>query len=236
LAETPIDETRFTDEEVREILKKAVESASSGALAKGDGMSLAELKTIGGEVGIDPTRLEDAARAVILAGRNRPNRFLGAPTVLNFERKVQGEFDPDDTPEILSLIRRSMGQPGEVDEIRGSLEWTGKNSDVGERFVTLTPRDGTTTITGASNLTGAAVLTFVLPGFFGLMTSIIGLAKFVKDGSEIGLILCLTILPILYPILRAFFSKISRSEATKIQQVVDDLALLTESTGEEDAS
>jgi len=201
-------------------------------LAKREGLSLAELKTIGEEVGIDPGRLEDAARAVALKGGSRPHRFLGAPTVLHLEQKVQGEFDPDDTPEILSLIRRTMGQPGEVDEICGSLEWTGKNSEIGERFVTLTPREGTTTITAASNLTGAAVLTFFLPGVLGFITSLVGLARFVKSGSEIGLIVFLAVLPILYPLVRTLFKKISGTEAATLQRVVDGLARLTEGSGQ----
>jgi hypothetical protein len=93
MADTPIDERKFTDREVREILKKAVERAPSRALVKSEGLSLAELKAIGEEVGIDPARLEDAARAVTGGGAGRANRILGAPTVFNFERKVERELE-----------------------------------------------------------------------------------------------------------------------------------------------
>ena len=62
----------------------------------------------------------------------------------------------------------------------------------------------------------------------GFITSMVGLIKFVKDGSQIGLILCLALLPILYPILRTVFGKISGSESAKLERVVDDLARLTE--------
>ena len=132
MAETPVDERKFTDEEVREILKEAVKKAPSRALAKSEGLSLAELKSIGAEVGIDPSRLEDAARTITLRKSNQPNRFLGGPTILNFERKVAGEFDPDDTPEILSVIRRSMGQQGEVEEIRGLVHHLIRGSGGGQ--------------------------------------------------------------------------------------------------------
>ena len=179
MAETPIDERKFTDEEVQEILKEAVEKAPSRALAKGEGLSLAELKSVGEEVGIDPSRLEDAARSLALRKRNQPNRILGGPTVLNFERKVEGEFDPDDTPEILSVIRRTMSQQGEIEEIRGSLEWSGKG-DASETYVTLSSRDGKTTIQGSSNLSGVAVLTYLVPGFMGFLPTLIGLIKFIK--------------------------------------------------------
>ena len=231
MADTPLDERKFTEQEVHEILKKAVEKAPSGALVKSEGLSLAELKAIGGEVGIDPARLEDAARAIDLGGGNRPNQILGGPTVLHFERKVEGELDPRDTTEILSSIRRTMGRQGEVNEIHGSLEWSDKG-DVGERYVNLSSRDGTTTIRSSANLSQAAVVTFLPAGMLGLIMSFAGLARFVKSGSEIALILGLTVLPILYPILRTIFRKISGSESAKLQQVVDELARLTEGSGD----
>lgn len=230
MTDAPLIERRFTDQEVREILKKAVERTPSQGLVRREGMSLAELKAIGEEVGIDPIRLEEAARAVVLRDGNASNRVLGAPTVMTFERKVPGEFDPADTPEILAVIRRAMGYQGEVNEIHGSLEWTAKG-DSGERYVTLSPREGMTTICSSANLSNAAVLTFLPAGIMGLITSLVGLIKFVQDGSQIGLVVCLAVIPILYPILRAIFRKVAGAESAKLQQVVGDLARLTE--GEE---
>jgi len=227
MAEIPLDDRKFTDQEVREILTKAVERAPSRALSKPEGLSLAELKAIGQEVGIDPDRLEEAARAVAIRGGNRPNRLLGGPAVLTFERRAQGEVDPEITPDVLAVIRRTMGQQGEVNEIRGSLEWTAKG-DSGERYVTVTPRDGTTAISGSANLTNTAVLTYLPAGMIGVISSLVGLIKFVQDGSMAGLIVCLAVLPVLYPILRTIFAKISAAESRKLQQVVDDLARLTE--------
>jgi len=66
----------------------------------------------------------------------------------------------------------------------------------------------------------------------GLITSLVGLIKFVQDGSQIGLVVCLAVLPILYPILRTVFSKLSSSEADKLERVVNELARLTD--GSED--
>lgn len=230
MTDTPLHERRFSDQEVGEILKKAVERTPSQGLVRREGMSLADLKAIGEEVGIDPKRLEEAARAVILRGGNTSNRVLGAPTVLIFEQKVPMEFDPADTPEILAVIRRAMGYQGEVNEIHGSLEWTAKG-DSGERYITLSLREGTTTILGSANLSNAAVLTFLPAGILGLVTSLVGLIKFVQDGSSVGLVVCLAVIPILYPILRTIFGKVAGAESAKLQQVVSDLARLSQ--GEE---
>ena len=132
MAETPLDKRHFTDEEVRAILEKAVEHAPSRELVKSEGVSLADLKTIGQEVGIDPARLEDAARAVALESRNRPNKLIGAPTVLTAEKRITGAFAPEDTAEILSVIRRNMGHRGKIHDVQGSLEWEAR-SDLGKR-------------------------------------------------------------------------------------------------------
>lgn len=225
MPESPIDERRFTDQEVGEILKRAARHASSGSLVKTEGISLAELKAIGNEVGIDPDRLADAARAVVLESGNRPNRILGGPTILNFERRVQGEIDPADTPEILSIIRRNMGQQGEASEIHGSLEWSA-DGESGSRYVTLSSRDGATTITSSANLTNLATLTYLPAGALGLIVSGAGLAGFINDGNPVGLIVFFVLLPVLYMILRTIVSRFTEAESRKLQRVVDELAML----------
>ena len=218
-----MEDRRFSDEEVREILRKAVQKAPSRSLSRREGLSLSELKSIGEEVGIDPARLEDAARSVAERKTSAPSRFLGGPTVLDFERKVKGVFQPDDTPEILSLVRRIMGHQGEVDEIHGSLEWQVKG-DTGNRYVTLTPKDGTTTIRSSANLSNLAVVTFLPAGVMGALAPIIGLIKFFQNGSEVALIAGVAIVAVLYPVLRAIYSRVSNAEAARLEEVVNELA------------
>lgn len=230
MANTPLDERRFTDQEVRKILKKAVEHGSSRAVANREGLSLSDLKAIGEEVGIDPARLEDAARTVALGGGDRRRQILGGPTLLNCERKVQGDFDPEDTAEILSVIRRTMGSQGEAGEIHGSLEWRA-TGDSGERCVSISSRDGTTTIRGSANLSNAAALTYLPVGILGAIGSLVGLVEFAKSGSEAGLVVFFAVLPVLYAILRTVFGRVSASASAKLQRVVDELARLTEGGG-----
>ena len=227
MADTPLDDRRFTDREVHEILKKAVEKSPSRALARSEGLSLAELKTIGAEVGIEPARLEEAARKVTRVGGRRPNWLIGGPTVLNVERTVDGEIDPSDTPQVLSVIRRVMGRTGEVSDIRGSLEWSEKG-DSGERHVTVSSRDGSTTVSGTATLTNAVVLTYLPAGIMGIFGSVIGISQAAEADSSGGVFFFLLIIPVLYLILRTILGKISRSESARLEQVVDELARLTE--------
>lgn len=227
MADEPISDRRFTDREVRAILKEAVKRAPTTALARREGLTLAELKGIGLEVGIDPDRLEDAARSVTGKGGVRPNRLIGAPTRLNVERRVERGFDPEATPRFLSLIRRTMGQQGEVAELRGSLEWSTKG-EIGERLVTLSTKDETTTIQGVANLTNAAVLTYLPAGIFGLIGTLVGITQAAEADSVVGLVIAAAVLPTLYMLLRTILRKISASEMLKLEKVVDDLVRLAE--------
>lgn len=231
MTDTPIESRTFTDDEVREILRKAVEALPSRALVRSDGVSLDELKSIAEEAGLDPARVEDAARSVVLQRGNRPNRILGAPMVLNFERRVQGTYSQADTPEILAVIRRTTGQQGEVDDIHGSLEWSAR-SDAAERLVTLSEKNGTTTIQSSANLTNLAVLTYVPAGVLGFLISMVGLIRFAKTGNELGLVVFFAVLPILYPVLRTIMSSFSKREAERLERVTDELARLTAESGQ----
>jgi hypothetical protein len=231
LDDQPIRERRFTDAEVRAILKRAADEAPGRSLMRPEGLTLAELKSIGAEVGLDAARLEEAARAVVEGRSNRPNRLLGGPTVVTFERRVEGEISEEETPEVLSVIRRNLGRQGKVTEIHGSLEWSDR-SDSGERYVTLSSRDGMTTVTGSANLTNMAVLTYLPVGVMGLFTSLIGLIKYLKDGSELGLVLFFAVVPALYLILRTILGRLTRSESLKIERAVDELVRLMETSGD----
>lgn len=227
MADKPIEDRRFTDQEVREILKKAVQQPASRAIVKSEGLSLEELKAIGGEVGIDPDRLEDAARSVALGGEGKTNSLLGAPTLLNIERRVEGELDPKDTPEILSLIRRIMGTQGDVDEIHGSLEWKTKG-DSGERYITVFSREGNTTIRASANMTNAAVVTYLPAGILAVLGTVIATVTAAETGNPVGFLFAVGILPIVIAALRTVLRKVSDSTARKLQEATNEVARLVE--------
>lgn len=231
MPETPIDDRRFTDREVREILKRAVERGTSGTLARTEGVSLAELRAIADEVGIDPARVEEEARAVALEESHGPNPLIGAPRVLHFERRVRGELDPEATPEILALIRRRMGQQGEVSEVGGSLEWSARG-EAGERLVALSSRDGTTAVQASANLTNAAILAYAPGGALGLIGALVGLTQAAEAESVVGIVFFVALLPMLWMVIRTILGRYAASEATKLQEVVEALARMAEESPE----
>ncbi len=227
MADTPIDDRRFTDTEVREILKRAVQHAPSRSLSKREGLSLAELRAIAGEAGIDPRRIEEAARDVALRRGAPENPLIGAPLQLQFERTVEGVIAPEDAPRVLSLIRDTTGLQGEVADIRGSLEWSARGDFV-ERHVSVWSRDGSTTIRAASNLNNAALIAFLPAGILSLFVSMAGVFASVKTDSVIPVLIVLAVLSIVFGGLRAILRRLSKSEAEKLENVVSELTRLAE--------
>lgn len=227
MPDTPMEDRRFTDAEVQQILKKAVEHTPSRALARAEGLSLADLKSIGAEVGIDPVRLEEAARAVVSAGSESgwPARVLGAPLSVHLERQVPGTLAAEDSPDVLSLIRRTMGRQGEARAIHGALEWS-VSGDIGQRHLSLSTRDGTTSIRGTANLTNAALVTYLPAGIMGAFASVASLVGFANTGNPVALAAAVGIPALLYPILRTVLRKVTRSETAKLERTVDELARL----------
>jgi hypothetical protein len=235
MTEPPIDERRFTDREIREILQRAVEKGPADALsANRGGLSLAELKAIGKEVGIDPARLEDAARAVAQRDAPGSDPIGGVPTVVRYERTVKADLDATRTAANISVIRRVMGHHGEVSEVSGSLEWRTKGGSV-ERLVSISSNAGTTTIEGSANLRPAAVGTFVSGGLLALTMSILGISSSVGDPTlNIGvLVLSVGFLPMALVALRSRVKKVFRSESAKLERVVNELAELIRRSGDD---
>lgn len=83
---------KYSEGEVTEILRKAVEGEGMTAPAQADGMSLTELKAIGAEVGIDPGRIEDAAHSLVRTPAAQANPLVGGPTAFDYEARVPGEI------------------------------------------------------------------------------------------------------------------------------------------------
>jgi len=222
-----MDDIRFSDDEVREILEQALQTSSSGALARGDGVSLEDLRVIGEEIGVSTTRMEEAAVAVARKRERRPNWLLGAPTVLNFERTVVGELPADSVPDILSVIRRATGRQGEANEVGGALEWNAKSEPI-DRHLAVSTRGGRTTIRASANLSGLALMTYVPAAFVGGIGSIIGFMQAANAGIAVGMIFFVSVVPVLYLLLRTILGRMAASEGARLQQAVDELARLAE--------
>ena len=125
-----MDERRYEDAEVARIFQAAASPrASEGrAVAPAGGFSLAELQAIGGEVGIEPERIAEAAAALDVRGVTVPRRtYLGMP--VSVSRTVELPRAPTDREweMLLAELRETFGARGKDRSSGGLRLWTNGN-------------------------------------------------------------------------------------------------------------
>lgn len=140
-------ERRYSDEEVAVILRRAVDPAADGPEgAPGRGLTLAELKEIGSEAGIDATRIEEAAGSLtVRRDRAETGSLLGMPTTVQLERRVSATVTKERLPQLLHLIRSEFARQGIVEEVLGGFEWRARSA-MGGRYVSIRSEGGETCI------------------------------------------------------------------------------------------
>ena len=123
-----MSEHRFTEEEVAAILKDAAEAQYSNdpLLPSGGGLTLAELQSIGREVGISAEMIQKSAQRLKPA-RQPTRKFLGLPLcvaqTVEFDRKLTDQ----EWERIVVDLRETFEAQGVV-RSQGSLrQWTNGN-------------------------------------------------------------------------------------------------------------
>lgn len=159
-------ERRYSDEEVAEILKLAVDTGGALVQRGAEGLSLSEIQAIAEEVGIDTLRVESAALSLDVAESQRSAPILGTPIAPQYETRVEGDVSQDDFPEMLATIRRVMGRHGIPDERFGGLEWKARDA-MGGRYVSVHPNDDAVEIRAYGNFRDGVVTSF-FPSFVGV--------------------------------------------------------------------
>jgi hypothetical protein len=146
----------FSEQEVSDILRRAVELTESGSEnAYIPGITENELLRIAGEVGVDPEALR---RAILESGKVDSRRGLFHLTE-EFERVVEGELDPTQFDIVADGIKPlgNAGQPA-IAQVGRKLQmsaWTG----VGQAKVDVTSRNGRTSLKVKSNPVFQALMT-----------------------------------------------------------------------------
>lgn len=125
-----MDERRYEDAEVAQIFQAAASprASESRAPASPGGMSLAELQAIGGEVGIEPERIAEAAAALDVRRGAAPRRaYLGIP--VSVSRTVDLPRAPTDREweMLVAELRETFGARGKDRSSGGLRAWTNGN-------------------------------------------------------------------------------------------------------------
>jgi hypothetical protein len=237
------DGRRFDDDEVSLILRRASELQEARLTAPGDGMSLADLEAIAQEAGLDPALVRRAASE--LPSRDGPlprptgpgERFLGAPTVLRYERVLGGEMPSSEYDVLVEEVRRSLNDVGEVSALGRTLAWSStppmrpRRAGGRQVNVTVVARGGQTAIRVEERVTSLAGALFggIMGGVGGGGSGIavgVGLAAFHSGAAAVGLWGLL--IAGSYTLARTIFTSAVRRRARELAALADRLAAVAE--------
>lgn len=174
----------YSDEEVRTILPRAVESRGETDRAGTEGLSIEQLRAAALEAGIDPARVDAAAASLVDADPAPVSLLAGMPTTVGFRSVVVGvRLDDDSANDVLAVIREVTGRVGTVTSEFGSVEWTSRDGP-GGRHVSLTPGPDGVRVQVVGNYRDVLGLTYAGVGFVGATV-----AGILFDGAGLGALL-----------------------------------------------
>ena len=189
--------------------------------------------------------------------------WFGAPGQLQFARRFDGAFPAEQFEELVERIREVTRDPGRTELLRSSLTWFASRAEKSPgpyRVVTVTVRDGVTTLTVTDRLAGLAGA--IYGGVGGGVRGRLGVPRFrVRFGGAGGgvaplgggvggagggglslPILAATAVPVLAPVFilgwlggvflgtRAIYKRAARRRAVALQQLFDALVADIEGT------
>ena len=207
------NERIFSEQEVSEILRRAVELTEAGTEREYiPGVTESELVRIAEEVGVSPEALR---RAILESGKIDSKRGLFHLTE-EFERVVEGELDPSQFDVLAEGIKPlgNAGQPA-IAQVGRKLQmsaWTG----VGQAKVDVTSRNGRTSLKVKSNALFQALMT--------LHPSLIATLITVGSMSESGMGLLGTVIGAgIMTIGAGAFTWLTKLGHRKAEKLADDL-------------
>ncbi len=128
-----MDDRRYGDDEVREIFERASVDRESGSTSVSgtDGLSLDELKRIGGQAGLSPESVERAALSLQhpTADRNQ-ERVFGAPASVGTSVDLQRTLTDREWEVLVGELRRTFRAKGSQESFGESRQWTNGNLHV----------------------------------------------------------------------------------------------------------
>ena len=170
-------ERRYDDREVALILKATAESgARRPGTASSDGLTLAELKDIAAEVGLDPSAVERAAGALDVRPTGRVAALFGGKVVSQYERIIDAQISEEDHQSLVLAIRRAMGRQGVVGTELDGLEWKARDG-VGGRYVSVHRQGDRTVVSVLGNFRDGAAALFLMNATMGGVISLAVLKK-----------------------------------------------------------
>ncbi len=200
----------FDKKEIQQILKKASEIQTQKDLyGDKEGLTRGELEVLAKEVGIDADSLNQAILNRESDSFNTYYNWIKGTSKVQAVQVIDGEVTKENWDEIIREIRKVIGGIGKDTNQRNSFEWEQRLKEIGYRHISLTPKDGKTTVqyvyhwkglqfmsnmfgfifpaifvAGSVADTGASVLMYLLIGGLAGLTGIMTTRLFLKPYFE----------------------------------------------------
>ena len=196
----PAGDPHFSPEAARAIFRRAAEHqemARAALEANANGLSLADLQSIGAEAGIDPAYIAAATAELQTndAEEAVPWWYAGSPTI-EAEAVVPGAIT--DGPVWAAMVRElrdTFGTGGVATQIGDTLEWSFKPPMGGASTrVTVTPEPHGTRIRITRSKLSSARLGAVIGGTFGISGLVVGGLIFAFKGFDVVGLLFMVVL------------------------------------------
>jgi serine/threonine protein kinase len=229
---------RFSSTDAHQILARAAELDATTPTTD-QGMSLGGLQRIGGEVGIAPERIAEAAKQVARRD-SRPvpvNPFLGSPTRLVVERTARREYSEADLPALIESLRTNFGDIGQVSRLGRELSWQTvayPGARVRQVYVTLRPETGVTRIRIEEQLRAMAGAYFggLMGGLGGGgMGGAIGIGMGVFHSAVAAGALVVSLIGGSYTLARSLFRHHGQKRSAELDMLADRLVSYIEDPG-----
>ncbi len=143
------EDGRIDERNAALILKRAaqLQEMRSEQAGSGQTFSLQELEEAVEELGIDRALVRTAADELSIAElRNQSPWVLGGKTDLLYEATVEGKVDGARLEAMLEVVRRMLGNPGEVRTSGSAQIWSTGKGSTRRIFLTLTPKGNKTLV------------------------------------------------------------------------------------------
>lgn len=168
-----VTERRFSDAEVAQIFERATSGHAVQATGAAEGMTLAELQSIGQEVGIPAEQIARAALSLSASEAKPTQRFLGTTTGVGHTVHLARKLTDEEWERFIVDVRETFNARGTMTS-QGSLkQWSNGNlqvllepTDAGHRVRFRTVKGNAPGLVG-----GGLVLTTV--GVIGEMTAVL---------------------------------------------------------------
>lgn len=170
---------RYDDREVGQILQRVAElHAREGEKTEARSLSRSEIEEVVHELGISKALVARATGELAVQDvRNQPVWWVGGKTDLMFEEVVDGRIDDATLAQMIEVLRRQLGDPGQLKQDAGARIWSTTTEQSRRIHLTVVEHEGRTTLRLEERMDGSMTVgVALLGGLAGFFTGLLALA------------------------------------------------------------